>query len=148
MGLRPVGPAGPEGPEGPQGVQGPQGIQGLTGPRGPSGVLAVKQYSAVSDSLLISTNSLSFVDVSATNASVSFVAPVSGTVVVQLQAMCNAGGAANGYYWALNNGSGDFGSRFCQRANARYGTGGIDGADGAAGPLGPADAPLRWRCAR
>lgn len=106
------GPAGATGPAGAQGPAGATGAQGVQGARGPSGFIVTKHYAAASDSSLVSTSSATFQDVHATHASVSFVAPPSGTVIVQIQAMINAAGAPSGYYWALNDGTTDFGSRY------------------------------------
>lgn len=72
--------------------------------RGLGKLLAYTDYRPASDSTL-STTSLSYADVDATNMAVTFTAPPSGKVVVDLTAYCATSSSAVTQFWALRNGS-------------------------------------------
>lgn len=97
-----TGPQGPQGPAGPTGPTGPTGPQGPAGSGG-GGVLASLEFTATtgsSQSGAYSTASSTMSAVDATNLAVTFTAPSSGKVIVQLQAFQVTGGAST-YNWGV-----------------------------------------------
>ena len=77
----------------------------ITGAAG--GIIAAHSYENASDVVIATTTSTTFADVDATNAAVSFTAPPSGTVVVDIHAYGGANTAGESYRWNLRDGSGD-----------------------------------------
>ncbi len=75
----------------------------LSVPAATQGVLASLEYTVPSNVL---TTSSTFVDVSASNLVVTFTAPLSGTVMVTLSAMCQ-GASGTFYNWNLRDSGGD-----------------------------------------
>lgn len=119
-----VGAYGVPGPQGAQGPQGATGAQGTQGPQGTQGtgsaLIGYIQYEPSSE-VTYNNSGASFAAYDATNLSVSFVAPTSGTVLVRLTARCQVT-SGYGYFGLLDHTS------HSQYADSAMVTGNISGS--------------------
>ncbi len=118
-----LGADGQQGAAGPTGATGATGAAGGTdntllymnneaaapGPQAVGALLAQTVFAFGADNNHNTTSSTTFVDVDATNLTVTFVAPPSGQVLVKLSALCNFNntGTAGTGYWGLRSGGSD-----------------------------------------
>ena len=101
------------------------GGTGATGASGPatSNLLAIKQYGTTPDTYY-GTTSATPTAVDATNLSVTFTAPPSGQVYIELEATCNPNNIQEAYFCALDHTSGAVQGYMCWYAGGadNYGT--------------------------